>query len=150
LLRERSSDYEQPVSEEQLPCSNPIAAVLRLRRRTGVGRAFSTYRLIWGERPLADWSCESERFELKMLIALCEQLGIPVYGHELPYEDLVALTDGTVIPAEVLRTVGIATWTPTAHASLSSEVLHGREEWVRSGGVRERYLGAGLPHHSAA
>ena len=87
------------------------------------------------------------RYDVKMLIAFCEQLGIGVDGRELSDEALAALRDSRQLPVTVLNRAGYAMWQPEDYASFRFEVTKETNEWLGRegyGGVRDAYLKSGL------
>ncbi len=140
FIRRRGADFQKAFEDDDKGRWQwePVGIVLRLHRSTPSGKDFTTYQMWEFER----WNYGPCRQDLKLLIAFCEQIRLPVVGHQLHEEALDRLLNGSLLPATSLSRLGSISWFPDDYASFAFEVRHEHGEWLR---VAARYRQSSLP-----
>jgi hypothetical protein len=139
FIRRRGADFDHAYEEDdkgECP-SEPVGIVLRLHRSTRSRKDFTTYQVWEFER----WNYGPCRQDLKLLIAFCEQLRLPVVGHELHEEGIDQLLSGARLPVALLSRLGAISWHPDDYASFAFQVQRERGEWLS---VAARYRKSAL------
>lgn len=127
LLRRALANFER-IAERPYPQHSeeePVGIVVRLFPKTREGKTFVTYKL-W---EFAPWAYGNVRYQLKEIIAFCEHIKIPVWGHALPQTEFDNLRLGRQLPFTILKTLTAATWHPDDYAGFEFEIEKEPEEW---------------------
>ncbi len=123
-----------------------VMPVLRLRREAPGREPFRVYQLWENER----WNYFKCRHKLKLLIAFCEHIRVPVHGHQLSADRFDALRSGQQLPVSLLTRLGAASWCPDDYAGFEVRPSREPEEWeaikgsYQSGGLAELAVSAGF------
>lgn len=140
VIRRRHADFEKAYDDDDKGTwqSEPVGIVLRLHRSTPSGKGFTTYQVWEFER----WNYAPCRRDLKLLFTFCEQMRIPLIGHEVPEDTITQLLNGAQLPVALLGRLGTVAWHPDDYASCAFEVRHERTEWP---GIAAAYRASTLP-----
>lgn len=139
LIRREGADFDRAYHDEaDTPAlREEVVPVLRLKRERADGPPFVVYQLWESER----WNYAKCRQELKLLMAFCEHVRVPVVGHQLPVDALEALRSGQRLPVTLLKRLGAMSWCPDDYVGFEVGPNREIEEWEA---IKGRYQSKGL------